>query len=254
MAFSKIDLGHEEIVLTHLNVLNDHSKVIYPQKSDIQKCAAAIRFLLLEQGTGLAKSAKLWGIPLSFSVHDVSPLIWQAEHNYLYSYSSSFTKIYGCSNGAFKECHPNQRLAPHQYEPEKRILNNLDDFLGQKIMYGNGLFISRKELIKYVCNKMGAIHYEKKASHGLTEVKMRCFDNLQKKFALTTNEFTAINEPVLTVSLGSNTTQEDRYRYAPKVIDAVFLELHATINMINDSDSVTLLRNEIEQYLNELAS
>lgn len=247
-----IDYAHEVAVLEHLETLKNYSKIIYPQQNDIKRCATAIRFLLLEPNTGLKKSAKFWEVPLFFDVHDIEPLIWQAERGYVYSYVSSITNIFGSNSGAFAESHPYRDIAPYQYDIKKTILVNLDNFLSQQIIFNEGSFLTREEIIKYICYGTGAIHYEKESIRKLTEEKMNALKSLVKKNSLTITQFDDIDEPVLTFVLPKNPRIIPDFRYAPKEINLVFFEFHATINRINDSEAVNLLFNLIQEKLKEL--
>ena len=247
-----IDFDHEEAVLDHLQTLKDYSQIVYPSKGDIKKCAIAIRFLLLEKNTGLKKSAKIWGVTLLFDVHDIEPLVWQAKGGYVYSYVSSFTRIFGSNSGAFVESHPFRDFAPQQYDINKIVSVNLDLFLDQQIVFNEDVFFSRKEIIDYICYGTGAIHYDKNNIGKISKDKILAFKNLERKASLTTNSIDSIDEPVLTFLLPDNSNQLTDFKYTPNVINPVFFEFHATINKINDSASIKSLSKTIQTKLNEI--
>jgi hypothetical protein len=245
------DYAHEVAVLEHLDTLKNYSKIVYPQQNDIKRCATAIRFLLLEKNTGLKKSAKLWAVPLLFNVHDIEPLVWQAKRGYVKSYTSSYTRIFGSNSGAFAESHPYRDFAPYQYDIEKRIPVNLDVFLAQLVVFSEGMFFSRKELIDYICYGTGAIHYDKNNVGKISKEKILAFKNLDKNILTTTMD--PLEGPVVTFILPDSSNKITDFKYTPSEISPVFFEFHATINKINESDSIKLLSKKIQTKLNELS-
>jgi hypothetical protein len=153
-----------------------------------------------------------------------------------------------------------QRLGD-SFDPENRIPLKLDSFLKQTVAMSSplismssgqpkelrpGVLLTRHDILLYVANKIGGVHYDPIPKGHLSEEKLHGLGRLRRVFQV------GLKDAIPAIGFDANTFEEDQsstFRYEPEKIDAVYLEFIATIELILGSPEVGILRAAIAKDL-----
>lgn len=244
MNLSQMDLEEEQITLDNIRQLKRLLNSDDVTQADIRIYAGFIRYLLIDHGGGIARSAKKWGVKIEFICPDTKPLVRNASNGYVSFFSASYVVISGVGIGAFRIYDGPHKKTDDGYDLEKCVTLNLESMCKQIVMFGEGKFLTRADVLKYVANKAGGIHWDRTASGPLPEDKMRAFEQIRKETRVSVKDGIP---KILVVSPGE--PARDEFRYAPDELDLVYVEFYALAYLIFNADSVQLLAQTIESHL-----
>lgn len=241
-----IDREAEWVVVEHIKQLRKLLSLEAATAADIRQYAANVRFLLTDNGGALPRSAKLWGVKLLLTCPDTIPLVRDAENGYIEQFCASKIAIgsqTGCVVARIKPPSPYSK----KYEFESKIQLEFQQFLRQKVLFGDGIFITRADVIRYVANKAGAIHWDRSPEsegRSLNDEKMRAIESIRTSVKFSTRD------GVLKVAI-PEVRDEARTEilYDPAYLDMVFIEFYGIAAVICDSPAVQELVSKIEEGL-----
>jgi hypothetical protein len=238
MALPPVNLERDATILGDLQNFAVLREMQNPSTDAVRLHAAAVRRLLLEGVLPAACGNR--GLKLAFTAPDANPLQRAARNRYVSLYVVGGAEVFGATLRNLSVV-----LRPFQQEPGREVELKLDSFLKQSVAFCAGELLTRHDVVLYVANKAGGVHWDQKASGALSTAKMRALGLLRRSLNLRVED----GKPVVSADLNPNEEQSETFRYEPAAIDAVYLEFLATIQWIQDSPQVKALRAAIEADL-----
>ncbi|MCU6499564.1 hypothetical protein LPN04_17355 [Rugamonas sp. A1-17] len=239
----KRDPDRDQILLGDLNNLTKFKDSINPTQDEVRLHASTVRRLLLD---GLLPSAAgSRRIPLFFNVPDVQPIVRAARNGYIACFNLGGIEVFGVGvTGSMIS--RNERPGDIEFDTSKFISLKLDSFLRQPVAFINEIFVTRLEVINYVANKAGGVHYDPKPSSALPQEKIMAIGQLRHSLRLGLKN----GIPVFGFRLDGLIDESTNFRYEPEFLDIIFLEFLATIHFIIESEEVKKLQIQIIYELN----
>lgn len=236
-----IDFGREKALLTNLDNLKSLREKINPTQNEVHLHAAAVRSLLLDRL--LPSCLGIRRMQLSFLVPDVKPLMRAASNKHLTMYHLAGLEVFGIQiSGSYMSI---GNFSNVNFDPSVLMSVNIDTFLKQCVAYSKGEFLTRYDIIYYVSNKAGGVHYDNKPNDKLSESKIHALGNLRRSVQLGIESGGVMMRYMNLV----DEDQSDHFRYEPEFIDAVYLEFLACIGYIINSPNVQELQRIILQNI-----
>lgn len=112
------------------------------------------------------------------------------------------------------------------------------------------VILTRHDILLYIANKIGGVHYDPVPKGHLSEEKLRALGRIRRVFQVSLSEGKSI------IGFNADTFAEDQtsiFKYEPEKIDVVYLEFIAAIELILHSPEVNVLRAAIAKDLEILA-
>ncbi len=237
-----IDLERDQILIGDLRNFERLFDIVNPSQDEVRLHAAAVRRLLLDQVLPAVAGSR--NMPLRFQVPDAKPWERAARNRHLISFSLAGVKAFGIEvSGACLSSGGPVRI---DFDPSKPVSLSIDSFLKQTVAFIGGEFITRRELIGYVANKAGGVHYDPSSDKRIPENKYRALGLLRKSLRI------GIQDGVPTISFSPpiQEDQSEQFRYEPQYVDAVYLEFLACIGFILNSPEVQEIRKQILRDIN----
>lgn len=242
MSPPQIDLDRDQILLGDLVNFRRLRNIVNPTQDEVRLHASAVRKLLLEGVLPAAAGSRR--MPVVFHVPDSLPLVRAARNNHVIGFTLAGLEIFGVeiagsavSRGAV--------AAAQDFDPSRLVPLKLDSFLKQTVAFSSGELLSRYDVIVYVANKIGGVHYDPKPSSTLTDNKIRALGQLRR--SLRVGIYDGISQVQFSVQEGED--QSEHFQYEPEFIDAVYLEFLASISFILNSPEVQTLQTAIVEEL-----
>lgn len=148
------------------------------------------------------------------------------------------------------------------FNPESLVPLKLDSFLKQTVAmspplisvssvhppkeFSPGILLTRHEILLYVSNKIGGVHYDPMPKGHLSEEKLHGLGRMRRVFQV------GLRDGIPTIGFNTETFEENHsptFAYEPEKIDAVYLEFIAAIELILRSPEVDALRSAIAKDL-----
>lgn len=248
------DLARDAVLYGDLRNLTKLKEMQAPTEDDVRTHSAAVRRLLLDGEIPAAAGRRR--LPLFFHPADANPLIRAVRNNRVAAFCLWGVEVFGCQ---FAGVVINKGDAiGNGFNPESRVALKLDSFLKQTVAISppltskstvlpvkelvSSVLLTRHDVLLYVANKIGGVHYDPAPKGQLSEEKLHALGRLRRVFRL------GLADGAPTVGFNSDTFEEDQspaFRYEPEWIDAVYLEFIATIDLVLTSPEVGALRAAI---------
>ncbi|USJ02495.1 hypothetical protein MUG10_10635 [Xanthomonas prunicola] len=242
MPEKNIDIDRDIIIFEDLNLLRQLLIDQHPTHDKIRLYSGIVRRLLLDGLIGT--SARARGIVLTFEVPDVKPFLRLSRSSGMAFFVLGDVQVFGVQLAGIIAM-VNGRSPTSDY-PDKVNLN-LESFLKQNVAFSNGSLLTRKDVIKYVANKAGGVHYETKPGKSLDERRYNAMGALRAKLRLGVVD----GQPHIEFSEASFSNHQEKFAYSPRYIDAVYFEFLACVSHILNSQSVGGLMEAIRFDLQE---
>lgn len=246
----KPDLNRDSIFLGDLRNLSRLKDLIRPSQDEIRLHASIVRRLLLD---GLLPSvAGSRKMPLNFLVPDVKPLLSAAR-----SEPNSFFIVGGIDLFGLKKLEgimvAGTRVSVRSDGTGlNRISMKLDGFLSQVTGYVNRKTITRRDIVSYISNKAGGVHYDMKPTNGLPAERLATIGQLRSRLGLGIDQGKVAVQVFLDMLDGKFVEEQSRdFRFEPEYIDAIFLEFLSTAHFILESPDVKELQAAVMHDLAE---
>jgi hypothetical protein len=183
-------------------------------------------------------------MPVAFHVPDSLPLVRAARNNHVIGFNLAGLEVFGIeiAGGAISR---GTVAAAKDFNPSRLIPLKLDSFLKQTVAFSGGELLSRHDVIVYVANKVGGVHYDPKASNAMPQSKIRALGQLRRSLRMGIHGSTTS----IQFAVQQNEDQSNHFRYEPEFIDAVYLEFLACISYIVKSPEVQALQAAIAESL-----
>ncbi|MGX4641725.1 hypothetical protein [Massilia sp. SYSU DXS3249] len=232
------DLERDQILLGDLNNLAKLKEIVNPSQDDVRLYASTVRRLLLDGVLPSAAGSRR--MPLTFLVPDVKPIASAARNSHVVCFILGGLKAFGVqiSRGVVSV---GAQAPAMDFDASKLIPLKLDSFLKQVVGFINGTEITRREVISYVANKAGGVHYDMTPSNSLPEKKLKAMGQLRRSLRLGIQNGGAI----FNCDISGLEDQSEQFRYEPEFLDAVFMEFLASIQFIVESPDVNNLKAAI---------
>lgn len=220
--------------LQHLSELWDQSDIT---NSQIRNSVHILRRLLIYGD--LQKSANLRKHRLMISAPDVKLFATATRNNLLEFFQCGGTNVLGVyvANLTVAKGNANRinRLLDG-HNPDARVSLSITSFLRQTVFSFKGAYISREDVIKYVANKAGNAHFDRKG-RDLSVDRIRAAVTISK---------TEEGHPSIGFNFDALISQDFQFTPDPKNIDPVFIEVAATARFLVESESVKELSEMIK--------
>ncbi|MCD1626918.1 hypothetical protein K7H22_13030 [Seohaeicola saemankumensis] len=221
--------------------LIDLVKKLETRSVNIRHASAILRRLLIENLLQKIASPRMGKIEI-LSINN-NPIYKEARRETLVSFVSGGAAMHGIYIAAGMASKGSRALQIDGYSPESTLPLNLESFKKQRIIYTNGEWISREQVIKFVANVDRGVHSGK--------IKDR-FEELLSAFSHEISiELNASDSenllPVLSWRFGTPAGEVDFENYNPQKINGTLIEVLATIQFIISSPDIKYLANIIEK-------
>lgn len=253
------DLDRDKVLFGDLHNLTKLKELQGPTEDDVRLHSAAVRRLLLEGELPAAMARRR--LPLLFHPADSAPMLRAARNNRVAAFCLWGVDVFGLEFSGVVVNRGSERLE-QDFNPEARIPLKLDSFLKQTVAMSPSLvspayihppkelepsvLLTRRDILRYVGNKLGGVHYDLKPDGNLPEEKMRALGRIRRALQI------GLIDGVPTIDVRVETAEEEQspiFQYEPEKIDAVYLEFIATIELILLSPEVGALRAAIAKDL-----
>jgi len=253
------DLSRDAVLFGDLRNLTKLKETQNPTEDDIRVHSAAVRRLLLDGELPAAVGRRR--LPLLFHPADSNPLLRASRNNRVASFCLWGVEVFGIQYAGVAINRSNQRLGD-SFNPENRVPLKLDSFLKQTVAMSPplistssgqpprelrpGVLLTRHEILLYIANKIGGVHYDPIPKGHLSEEKLYALGRVRRVFHV------GLKDAVPTIGFNEGTFEEDKsstFQYEPEKIDAVYLEFIAAIDLILRSPEVGVLRAAIAKDL-----
>jgi hypothetical protein len=257
-----IDLVRDQDILSDLRNLGRLRAIQDPSVDDLRLHGTSVRRLLLDGGGTLAASAGTRRLPLAFQVPDALPYARDARNGLLAAFLLGGVEAFGFAMGGAR-FYP--RKAPNRIGRVSMFVKpineglpgefwagalslKLESFLRQPVAFWGvpqpGCLITRYDVITYLCNKAGVIHYDLRPTEAMPEAKLAALGLLRRAIKLGRD---SNGSPVARLHAATFAQeQSSAFPFHTSDIDAVYLEFLATIGFIVNSREVQALSQAIE--------
>ncbi|MGV0960482.1 MAG: hypothetical protein ACOYB1_11665 [Limnohabitans sp.] len=254
------DLARDAVLFGDLRNLTGLKEIQKPTEDDVRAHSAAVRRLLLEGELPAAAGRRR--LPLLFYPVDSNPLLRAARNNYLSAFCLWDVEVFGVQ---FAGVAINSGTQPfgEDFNPESSVPLKLDSFLKQTVamspplvstpavhppkILSPSILLTRYDILLYVANKIGGVHYDPMPKGHLSEEKLRGLGRMRRVF-----QIGLVDGGTPTIGFNMDTFEEDqssKFRYEPEKIDAVYLEFISAIELILSSPEVCALQTAIAHDL-----
>ncbi len=222
--------------LVHLSELCDSTDT---KNSEIRNSVHILRRLLIYGD--LQKSASARKYQLLIDAPDLKSYIKAARYNLIEFYQAGGANVLGIyvaysmiSKGT---SHRLSRIMKESH-PDSKIQLNIQSFLRQKCFWFKGKFVTREDVIKYVANKAGNAHFDRKD-------REEVIDRIRSAVQISLSDD---DIPTFGFNIDVLDDREFSFDPNPKNIDPIFIEVVATAKFLTESPAIKayckLLKNE----------
>lgn len=253
------DFARDEVLFGDLRNLAKLKAIQCPTKDDVRAHSAAVRRLLLDGELSAAVGRRR--LPLMFHPADSNPLLRAGRNNRVAAFCLWGVEVFGIQYAGVAINRGDQQFG-ESFNPESRVPLKIDSFLKQTVAmsppllsmpYVNpqkilspSLFLTRHDILLYVANKIGGVHYDPTPNKKISEEKLHGLGRMRRVFQVELKD----GKPNIGFNLDSfEEEQSPTFKYAPENIDAVYLEFIAAIELILQSPEVGVLRAAIAKDL-----
>ena len=256
---SSLNLARDAVLFGDLRNLTKLKEIQSPTEDDVRVHSAAVRRLLLDGE--LPAAARRRQLPLFFHPTDSNPLVRAARNNRVAAFCLWGIYVFGVQFAGVAINRVDQQLGD-SFNPEVRIPLKLDSFLKQIVAMSPPLMstrsakppkalrpsalLTRHDILLYVANKIGGVHYDQKPKGHLSEEKLHGLGRIRRVIKV------GLRDGIPTLSFNADIFEEDQtstFTYEPEKIDAVYLEFIAAVELILLSPEVVALRAAIANDL-----
>ena len=224
--------------LEHLAKLWDTSET---KNSDIRNSVHILRRLLIYGD--LQKSANSRKYQLLIDAPDLKSFIKAARYGLVEFYQAGGANVLGVYvEGSMISKGTSHRLnrIMREHQPGTTIQLKMQSFLRQQCFSFKGEFVTREDVIKYVANKAGNAHYDRKGRDiVIDKIRGTC------QICLT-------EDGIPSIGFNIDALENTNFNFDPnpKNIDPIFIEVAATAKYLTESQSIKaycgLLKNEYD--------
>jgi hypothetical protein len=237
----KTDRNRDRVFLGDLSNLARLKDLERPSQDEIRLYASIVRRLLLD---GLLPSvAGSRKMPLNFLAPDVKPLLSAARGDPNSFFILGGIDLFGVKKLEGIMVEGTSVSVRSDGTGLNRIPIKLDGFLSQVTGYVNKKTITRRDVISYISNKAGGVHYDMKPTNALPAEKLATIGQLRSRLGLSIDQGKVVVHVFLDTLDGKFVEGQIRdFCYEPAYIDAIFLEFLSTAHFILESPDVKALQ------------
>ncbi|MDG1128811.1 MAG: hypothetical protein P8N68_06890 [Paracoccaceae bacterium] len=221
-------------------VLNDVVKRVETRPVDLRHTSVVLRRWLVENQLGRVASPRVGR--LHINAIDNNPIYRAARSGRIVSFVSGGASVHGVFLAAgmmSKGGKPPEILG---YHPDGSEEFKLDTFLKQRVIFSNGEWFTRQQVIKYVAHADHGAHghgakeeWEKRLAEFRQEVSISLVDGPDGK-----------SMPSVVWGAGQSADKASLAKYDPSRINGVLIEVIATIHFLTTSTEVL----DLMKYIN----
>lgn len=212
--------------LAHLAKLWDTSDT---KNADIRNSVHILRRLLIYGD--LQKSANSRKFELVIDAPDLKPYIKASRYGLVEFYQAGGANVLGVYvSGSMVSKGQSHRLGRimKEHHPDKVVQLNIQSFLRQQCFSFKGEFVTREDVIKYVANKAGNAHFDRKGRDVVIDrIRGAC------QICLTEDGM-----PSLGFNIDAIENDNFSFNPSPKNIDPIFIEVAATAKYLTESKRI----------------
>lgn len=170
----------------------------------------------------------------------------EGKHPYLF-FASGGAITFGVRFRAAKMDHSHQRRSIVGFDPEATVNLPIDNFLTQKVLCIDGLWLKRDDVIKYVANKASGVH-----SGDPDTKEFKALERISRCVSFAIEQAGDEKRCVVNFEMDQYLVPNPPLRYDPKGIDPVLAELLAACHCLAQSDDIKTLESRISTELSSL--
>lgn len=212
---------------------------------NLRHASVILRRLLVENLLQKISNPRLGRIELL--TIDNNPIYTETRRETLISFVSGGAAVHGIFIAAGMVNKGSKALFIKDYHPDRRIGLSLESFKKQRVIYTNGEWITREQIIKFVANVDHGVHAGKikeKWEELLSRFRHELSINLKASGE-------GENLPTLSWRFGEMAENVSFVRYDPAKINGVLIEILATIHFIISSPDILQLIDMIEKEVTD---
>jgi len=221
--------------LAHLSTLWNTSET---KNSDVRNSVHILRRLLIYND--LQKSASSRKYELVIDAPDLKPYIKAARNGLVEFYQAGGANVLGVYvAGAMISKGHSHRLSRimKEHHPDQKVQLNIQSFLRQQCFSFKGEFVTREDVIKYVANKAGNAHFDRKGRDALIDrIRGACQICLAED-----------GIPSFGFCIDAIDNEDFSFDPNPKNIDPIFIEVAATAKFLSESNSIQKYRAILQE-------
>lgn len=255
------DLSRDAILFGDLLNLAKLKDLKNPTEDDVRMHASAVRRLLMDGE--LVRAAGRRRLPVLFHPTDSNPLVRAARNHKTSAFSLWGVDVFGVRFSGVS-LNVGSTLLSVDFDPDRLVSLKPDSFLKQVVamspphirrstthppkVLSPSILLTRLDIMQYVANKIGGVHYDPAPSGALTEEKIQALGRIRRAFELELKD----GAPVIGVNVDCfEGEHSSSFSYQPKKIDAVYLEFIAIVDLLLSSPEVSALCLAIENDLQQ---
>jgi hypothetical protein len=214
-----------------------------PDRGEVRRLSGTLRRLLIDNGGDLRDISAPRTGRLMYSMPDNKPVYNAAKKKPYEFFGSAGVAAFGVHwrAAAFEQGSSAQPL--EDFDPDRRILLPMDNFLSQQIPCLNGKWITRRDAIKYMANIASGVHsgYAK--------------EEIEKTIARIRRSVSYTATPTMNIRFNVDALYptEPPFRYEPDSLDPVLIEVLATAHFLATSPDLETLELNIHEELKQFS-
>jgi len=209
----------------------------------LRRSAAILRRWLVDGALQRVSAPRVGRI--NIQTIDNNPIYRVTRQGKVVNFVSGGANVHGVYLAALTSAQGNN-ASPEDFHPDSRIAVSINTFIKQKVIFTEGEWRTRLEVIKYVANVDSGVHAgQPKQPFEETLGRFR----VQASVTLEDGAPDGGKMPTIALGIGLPASDSDLLRYDPTRINGVLLEILATVSFLLASPDVQTLVSFIEKEI-----
>lgn len=209
----------------------------------LRHCAAILRRWLVEGALQRVAAPRVGRI--NIQTIDNNPIYRVTRQGKVVNFVSGGASVHGVYLAALTSA-KGDNVSPEDFHPDNRIEVSIDTFIKQKVIFTEGDWRTRLEVIKYVANVDSGVHAGQ-PKQPFEEILGRF--RVQASVTLEDGAPDGGQMPLISLGVGLPASDSGLLRYDPTRINGVLLEILATVSFLTASRDVQTLVSFIEEEI-----
>lgn len=230
-------------VFEDFTVLQNVCSQVETRPVDLRHASAILRRWLVENQIGRVASPRVGRLQLM--AIDNNPVYRAERKGGIVAFVSGGAIVHGIYLAAATTSKGEKAVNFVNYHPDARIGLTLETFLKQRVIYSDGEWFTRQQVIKFVANADHGVH-----GHGARQDWEQHLSKFRQEVSISLEEGPD-GQPIPTVgwSMGRPAGEMSPANYVPSRINGVLLELLSTITFLVNSPEIIQLIDLIRQEI-----
>lgn len=222
--------------LEHLKSVSEKTKT---SPVDLRHASAILRRWLVEDLLKRIAGPRI-GKLLVISVNN-NPIYQSMRKKPANIFVSGGASVHGIQLAAVVRQEGNVTFDFRDYSPDKTIELNIDSFKKQKVIFSDGEWITRHQVIKFVANVGSGVHAGK-----INETWEKILGDFRGQISIRLEQIEGgENQPTITWAVGAPGAKITPGKYDPTMINGVLLEIISTVHFLINSPDMERLKEAV---------